>query len=154
MKLNKIFNKSVLGILVFWALGASAQTDQDPVHWHFSSKKIDNKTFEIHATASIDYPWHIYSGATSGVVALPTTFKFNKNPFVGLVGSPKEIGEVLNEKEGSGEVKIYEKRVDFVQTAKLKRFGKTNVSGTVNYMACTQGRCLTPESKSFSVALK
>jgi thiol:disulfide interchange protein DsbD len=37
------------------------QPGKEPVKWDYSSKKIDESTYEISLTANVDPSWHIYS---------------------------------------------------------------------------------------------
>ena len=47
---------------------------QSPVSWTFSSKKIADKTFELHLTADIQSGWHLYSQEQpEDAIAIPTS---------------------------------------------------------------------------------
>src|SRR5690349_13671600 len=74
-------------------LAANAQPN--PVSWTFSSKKISDKTYEIHLTANIEAGWHLYSQAQpDDAVALPTDFKLNSNPLLSFEGKIREVGKM------------------------------------------------------------
>jgi thiol:disulfide interchange protein DsbD len=127
---------------------------QKVVQWKYSSKKIADKTYEVHISASINDGWHIYSQFTPmDGPSLPTSFQFNKNPLITLAGNVKEMGTLVTKHEELFDVnlKYYRNKVDFVQVVKLKNNIKTNVTGTLEFMACTDERCLLPESITFSV---
>jgi thiol:disulfide interchange protein DsbD len=125
---------------------------QNPVHWHFSTKKIQDKTYEIHFTATIDPPWHIYAQDNDKDATLPTGFTFKPNPFVELPGKIKEIGTLKTEKMSDLTIKYYEEDVDFVQVVKLKTNLKTSLSGKIEFMACTE-HCLPPDERTFSITI-
>jgi thiol:disulfide interchange protein DsbD len=124
------------------------------VDWKYSANKIADKTYKLHITATIDDGWHIYSQNTpKDGPSLPTSFKFNKNPLVMLTGKVKEIGTLVTKHEEVLDVnlKYYRNKVDFVQVVKLKNNVKTNVTGSIEFMACTDEGCLLPESLPFSI---
>lgn len=141
-------------LLIIVALNAKAQIE-DPVRWHFSVRKISELTFEIHFTAAIEQPWHIYAQDNSEEIVKPTSFNFTKNPLTHLDVKIREIGILKIEKDTTSGVRLkyYENRVDFVQVLNLKSKVKTNIAGTIEYMACSNGRCLSPKEKEFSIAI-
>ena len=128
---------------------------QDPVHWTATSKKIADKTYEIHLTANIDNKWHIYSQTTPDGGPIPTNISFTKNPLITLDGSAKEVGklEQHNEPLFGVDVKQFSNKVDFVQVVKMKANVKTSVSVAVEFMVCNDHECLPPSTKKFTVAL-
>jgi thiol:disulfide interchange protein DsbD len=145
---------SVLLLAFFMVAGAEAQVN--PVNWTFSSKKIDDKTFELHMTATIQDGWHLYSQVQpEDAIAIPTGFKINNNPLVQLDGKVKEIGkmEKFHDKKLDLSANQYSKSVNFVQVVKLRGSAKTNVSGSVTYQTCDDERCLPPKTVKFSIAL-
>lgn len=135
-------------------MGLSTQA-QDPVKWTFSSKKIDDKTYEVHLTATVQSPWTIYSQTTPEGGPLPTSFTFSKNPLLILSGKVKEVGTLHKKHEEVFGVDVfyYKDKVDFVQVVKLKTKAKTNLSGKLEYMACDEEQCLPPKEVSFSISL-
>lgn len=135
---------------------AGAEAQVNPVNWTFSSKKIDDKTFELHMTATIQDGWHLYSQVQpEDAIAIPTGFKINNNPLVQLDGKVKEIGkmEKFHDKKLDLSANQYSKSVNFVQVVKLRGSAKTNVSGSVTYQTCDDERCLPPKTVKFSIAL-
>ncbi len=128
---------------------------QNPVDWTVSSKKIADKTYEIHLTATINKGWHVYSQTTPDGGPIPTSISFTKNPLLTLQGKSKEVGklEQHNEPLFGVDVKQFSDRVDFVQVIKLKAAVKTSVDVAVEYMVCNDKQCLPPSTKKFSIAL-
>jgi len=135
---------------------SSAMPQVDPVNWKFTSKKIADNTYEIHFTATIEDPWHIYSQNMVEGGPIPTSISFSKNPLVTLSGKPKEIGKMVEKYEDVFEMKVkyYSNKVDFVQVVKLKSNVKTNVNGAIEYMVCTNEECLPPQTKNFNVTIQ
>ncbi len=128
---------------------------QDPVNWTATSKKIADKTYEIHLIANIEDGWHIYSQTTPAGGPIPTNISFTKNPLLVLQGTAKEVGklEQHNEPLFGVDVKQFSDKVDFVQVVKVKASVKTSMSVSVEFMVCNDRQCLPPTTKKFTVAL-
>lgn len=139
-------------------LGISAAHAQlNPVSWSFSSKKIADKTYEIHLTATMQSGWHLYSQVQpEDAIAIPTGFKINSNPLMALEGKIKEVGKMEKFHDAKLEVSAnqYADKVDFVQVVKLKANVKTNLTGSVEYQTCDDKKCLPPRTVNFSIAVK
>ena len=128
---------------------------QNPVEWSATSKKISDKTYEVHITATIDNGWHIYSQTTPDGGPIPTSITFTKNPLVIVEGKAKEVGKLEKHHEPlfRVDVKQFSKTVDFVQLVKLKAPVKTSMNVAVEFMVCNDKQCLPPSTRKFSVAL-
>ncbi|GAA0524260.1 protein-disulfide reductase DsbD domain-containing protein [Chitinophaga japonensis] len=147
--------KKLLTALLLFALPvlASAQIE-NPVKWSFASKKINDKTYELHITATIEPGWHLYA-QDAGEGPVPTSFKFSKNPLVATTGSPKEDGKLHKafDKNFDSELKYYENKVNFVQTVTVRGKAATKVKGSVEYMVCDDHQCLPPKEVEFSIGV-
>lgn len=141
-----------LGLLLIAGTIVVAQSNKQ-VQWTFSAKKIADKVYEVHATATINDAYHLYAQVVGVEGPLPTTFTFTKNPLVAIDGKPKEVGKVVKKNEAvwGGVVNYYEKTVDFVQVVKLKSNIKTDLAGAVEFMVCNESLCLPPSSVAFKV---
>jgi thiol:disulfide interchange protein DsbD len=127
------------------------------VSWSFNSKKISEKTYEVHLTANIQSGWHLYSqDQPSDAVALPTNVTINNNPLLKIDGKVKEVGsmEKFQDKNLGISAHQYSNKVDFVQVVKIKSNAKTNVSGSVEFQTCNDKKCLPPKTVNFDIALK
>jgi thiol:disulfide interchange protein DsbD len=129
---------------------------QNPVSWTATSKKISDKTYEIHLTATINKGWHIYSQTTPEGGPIATSISFTKNPLLLFEGNAKEVGklEQKNEPLFGVDVKQFSNKVDFVQVVKLKAHVNTAAKVVVEFMVCNDRQCLPPSTKTFSLALK
>lgn len=147
--------KAITSFGLFLLITLSARA-QGVVNWSFSAKKTGDMTYEVHLTAQVDEPWHIYSQSSPPGGPLPTKITFLKNPLVMLSGKVQEIGdmEMYHDEIFDVDVYSYTEEVDFVQTIKLKNNVKTHLSGTVEFMACTREQCLTPATMKFTVKLQ
>lgn len=129
---------------------------QNPVNWTYSAKKLDDKTYEVHLTATIQKGWHLYSQKQpKDAIAEPTSFAFAKSPLLKLEGKVEEKGtlEKYKDKVLGIYAHHYSNTVDFVQVVKLKAKTKTAVTGTLAYQTCNDQKCLPPKSLPFSIAL-
>jgi thiol:disulfide interchange protein DsbD len=143
----------VLALSLFLAVFAATAQSNKEVKWVFSAKKIADKTYEVHLTASINGDWHLYAQNVGVDGPVPTTFTFTKNPLLSFDGKVKELGKVIKKKEEvwGGVVNYYENTVDFVQVVKIKGNAKTSLAGKVEFMVCNDSRCLPPAEIPFSI---
>ena len=128
----------------------------DPIKWSYSSKKIADKTYEIHLIATVQNTWHLYSQIQpEDAINQPTEIIFKKNPLISCSGKIKEIGKMKLFKDEKLKISAnqYADRVDFVQIIKLKANVKTNIIGSVEYQTCNDKKCLPPKKIDFTVAI-
>jgi len=142
---------TLLTILVFIALNSFAQI-LDPVKWNFKTEPISGNEFNLVFEAKMDEGWYVYSQVIDGDGPIPTSFSFDKNGKVSLIGKPSETGDKI--KEGMDEVfgidiKKFGKRAVFKQKVSVTD-RTTKVTGTLEYMTCDDERCLPPTEVNFS----
>lgn len=129
---------------------------QNPVSWAFTSKKISDKVYELHLTATIQPGWHLYSQKQpEDAIAQPTSFTFNNNPLLNFDGTVKELGKVEKYTDKVLDVSAYQysNKVKFVQVVKLKGKVKTAVTGKLEFQTCDDKKCLPPKTIPFTIAL-
>lgn len=143
-----------LGLFIFSVTIAAAQSNKQ-VQWTYSSKKIAEKTYEVHMKADINGNYHMYSQNVGVDGPLPTVFTFVKNPLVVFDTKTKEVGKVVSKYEDAwkGSTRYYEKSVEFIQVVKVRNNAKTNVAGRVEFMVCNESQCLPPSEVNFSIAV-
>jgi Disulphide bond corrector protein DsbC len=141
--------------VLFLSIASFAQ-EAPPVDWNFSAVKVSEGKYEVKLVATMKGSWHIYSSTTPEGGPIPTTVTFTKNPLTTLNGKIKEVGKMEKhfEKVFDLDTRYYNSKVEFVQLVNLKGKAKTNLAGTVEYMACTDQQCLPPKEIPFSIALK
>lgn len=129
-----------------------AQSSKE-VNWTYSAKKIADKTYEVHMTATIGGDYHMYAQDAGGDGPIPTTFTFTKSPLFVLDGAVKEKGQLVKKFESAWnhDVKYYERSVDFVQVIRLKSHVKTSLAGKVEFMVCNDHECLPPADVDIKV---
>ena len=146
-----------LGVILIFMVGSVNAQMLNPVQWTFTSKKLADKSYEIHLTANIQSSWHLYSQTQpADAINIPTAIAFNSNPLVSLNGKTKEDGkmEVYKDKRLGITANQYMDKVDFIQKVKLKVNAKTNISGSIEYQTCDDKKCLPPKKITFNLALK
>ena len=149
--------RTIIFIWVFISGVLSVNAQLNPVNWKFTSKKIADKTYEIHLTATMQSGWHLFSQVQpEDAVANPTEFKINSNPLVTLNGKIKEIGNMEKFHDAKLDISAnqYANKVDFVQVVKLKNNVKTSITGSVEYQTCDDKKCLPPKTVTFSIPVK
>ena len=151
MNMKKIF--LVAFALILFLFKGTAQIE-NPLEWTYSAKKIGNKQYEVHFTATIEGKWHIYA-QDAGEGPEPTSFVFNKNPLIKLIGKVNEFGklETSFDKNFNSTLKFYNKKVDFVQKISLKSSASTVLKGTITFMVCNDNKCLPPKDVPFSIKI-
>jgi thiol:disulfide interchange protein DsbD len=141
-----------VAVFVLLSLTSVAQSSKQ-VRWVYSAKKIADKTYEVHMTATINGDYHLYAQDAGGDGPIPTSFTFTKSPLMTLDGKVRESGTLIRKFESawSHDVKYYEKTVDFVQVVKLKANIRTDLAGKVEFMVCNDRQCLPPAEVEIKV---
>lgn len=142
-------------ILIFLASFSLSAVAQNPVTWKYTTRKIAEKTYEVHITANVADPWHIYSQSTPEGGPVATQITFRKNPLVTTVGVIKENGKLRTKYEEvfGVDVKFFDGAVDFVQIINLKLPVKTNLTGSIEFMLCNDHECMPPATVPFSIPI-
>jgi thiol:disulfide interchange protein DsbD len=151
--MNKIYMKKIItGIFLLLFAGYANAQILNPVIWTYSAKKIADKTYELHITATIDGNWHLYA-QDAGEGPEPTTIAFTANPLITFDGNVKEIGKMEKsyDRNFNSVLKYYANKVDFVQKIKVRTDIATAVKGTVTFMVCNDRKCLPPRDVPFTI---
>ena len=125
------------------------------VNWTWNAKKIGDRTYEVHMTATIGGDYHLYAQDAGGDGPIATAFTFNKSPLFTLSGVVKEDGKLVKKYEEAWkhDVRYYEKTVDFVQVVQLKSNVKTSLAGKVEFMVCDDRQCLPPSDIDIKIPI-
>ncbi|MGN6164942.1 MAG: protein-disulfide reductase DsbD domain-containing protein [Flavisolibacter sp.] len=148
--------KLVFILLTVFSIGIASAQNLNPVSWNFSSKKINDKEYELQMTATIQQGWHLYSQTQpEDAIAQPTSFDFNKNPLLDLNGKVKEVGKMEKYRDEKLDISAnqYSNKVVFVQRVKMKGKAKTAITGKLEFQTCNDERCLPSKTVNFSIAL-
>lgn len=150
----RILKYLIVAAIVLVNFAAKAQI-LNPVTWSWKAEPLGNCEYNIVLTATIDPKWHVYSQNINGEGPIPTSFKFDKNKDIQLIGKVAEAGGKVH--EGFDPVfeinlKYFENKM--VCTQKVKVGACTVLKGSLEYMVCDDSHCLPPEEIMFSVDLK
>lgn len=121
---------------------------QQEVSWSYSYNETNH---EVELTATMADGWHIYSQhQDSPFGPIPTSFAFEKNKSLKIVGSTEEPAPVEKfDPNFEEEVAYFEANVTFKQSVKVKK--KTSLKGSVTYMVCNSSMCLPPVDEVFEI---
>jgi Disulphide bond corrector protein DsbC len=139
----------------FTVPGAPVAAAPPAVTWTFTAKKIAEKTYELHMTATIISGYHLYAQVNNAEGPVPTTFTFVKNPLLEYTGKVKEVGTLVSKLEPVWGFKVnyFENKVDFVQIVKSKVTAIVDAKGIVNFMVCNDKKCLPPRDVNFDIKI-
>jgi len=148
-------NKKVLSffILLFVFISLKAQI-YNPVSWTFSQKALPNNETELSFIATIEPGWHMYSQFLPAGGPIVTSFKYDKNAAVQIIGKvsePKPTEEF--DKNFNMTLKYFSVRAIFKQIIKVNA-AKTVLKGTIEFMSCNDSQCTPPQEQDFEFALK
>jgi hypothetical protein len=141
--------------LAFLSTGPAIAQSNKQVSWVWSAKKIGDRTYDVHMTATIGGDFHLYAQDAGGDGPIATSFTFSKSPLFILDGAVKENGKLVLKYEDAWKhnVRYYERTVDFVQVVKLKSNVKTSLAGKVEFMVCNDHECLPPADIDIKVPI-
>ena len=126
---------------------------QKPVKWTFEQKKNSDTEYDLVFKAALDKDWHIYSQFLKGDGPIPTSFTFDKNDNIELVGKVKEESPKRREHKepvfDNMTVVDFSETVTFTQRVKIKDITKP-ITGALEYQACNNEMCLPPEAIKYS----
>lgn len=136
-------------ILALVGLNTSAQIF-NPVKWNFSAEQIEGDKYKLIFSADIEKTWHLYANHLSsdeGPVA--TSFYFDKKEHF------KTIGDIVDGKVITKYDKVFEMELAYYEgkavfTQEVLWTGNEPVTGELEFMVCTEERCLPPEIVAFS----
>ena len=88
----------LFAVAVFMSHLVIAQSSKQ-VQWAYTAKKVADKTYEVHMTATINGDYHIYAQDAGGDGPVATSFNFVKTPLLLLDGNVKESGKLIKKFE-------------------------------------------------------
>ncbi len=142
-----------LGLAGLMSFGhASAQMD-DPVQWSASTRKIDDKKFEVIITAQIAKGWHLYSTKLPEGGPLPTNFSFDKPNGYKLIGGVKEVSKSKTEHDEvfNLDLSFFEGEAKFSQLIELTS-AEASININIEFQACYADKCIYLEKTVNTVA--
>lgn len=127
----------------------------DPVKWTFEKESLANNEYNLVFNATIEDGWYVYSQFLEPDGPIPTSFTYEENNGVTIIGKISENSLVTKE----GFDKMFEMNVKkFGKTATFKQKVKitegANIKGYLEYMTCDDEKCLPPEYVEFTFDFK
>ncbi|MCB0521880.1 MAG: sugar transporter [Lewinellaceae bacterium] len=127
----------------------------NPVKWTYESRKAGDGEYDLVFTAHIQEGWYVYSQfLESDEGPVRTTFTFDENSQVELVGNCKEDGHKY---EGFDEL-FYMNIIKFsgepMFTQRVKIKAPTTLTGHLEFMTCDNEKCLPPKEVEFRFGLE
>ena len=123
----------------------------EPVTWTFATRRLDDSTYALTATAAIAPGWNIYAQDVADGGPIPTTFHFDATEGVRLDGAVTEAGTRkagIDPVFGVHVAKLLAPTATFEQRVVLRDPGAT-VTGYLEFMSCDQEQCLPPQDVRF-----
>jgi len=141
-------------LTVLLTLNFAQAQDMDPVQWKVEKLSETETEVEVAFIADIKTGWSIYSQTTGDDGPIPTSFEFEANKNVELIGNVIETTEVQTAYDELFEVEVSKMKgkAVFVQKIKKNKDGST-LSGIITYMCCDNNRCLPPKDVEFNLDL-
>ena len=143
--------KAIVTLFLFFSTVLTFAQILEPVKWAFESNKVSDTEYELIFTADIDENWAVYSQFIGDDGPIPTTFVFDENENIELIGGVAESDENKVTKYDpvfEMELSKFFKKAVFTQKVKLSK-DNTTIKGSLTYMTCDDEQCLPPTDEPF-----
>lgn len=142
-------------LFIVLCINASLCQGQSPAKWLFTARPISGSEVELMLTVTLEPGWHIYSQFMRDDGPLPTMFTFDSSKDYILLGKVEEKStpEKIFNQIFMIDLIWFSGTVVFTQKARLFTH-TTNIKGKVEFMVCTNDRCLSPDMIEFSIEAK
>lgn len=126
-----------------------------PVKWTFRAEKKAEGSYDIIAEAVIDEGWHIYGPGTHQEGSpVPTSLIVTADASNTLDGKIMDQSSArVEEHDKYFDMQVVKFKHDARITQSIKSSSPKTVSGSLEFMACDQSRCLAPEFLEFTIDL-
>lgn len=143
----------VLSLMVLLSFQARGQYFTQPVSWRGSVEKADENLYDLTFVATMGPEWHIYDMEKYEGGPNPTTLELKLPEGVKAVGMPYIKSKVVKSYDNAFkmEVGVCSSPVVIVQRVEASSGGE--VISTIEWQACKDGQCLTPEEKTIRLVL-
>lgn len=150
-----IYMKKVCLFAFAFLVAASAFAQLNPVKWSYEALKTGDGEYDLVFKAHITDGWYVYSqNLESDEGPIPTSFTFQENALVQMVGKTVEAGPKHEGYDDIFEMNVikYSGQPTFTQHVRIK--SPTVLTGSVEYMTCDKNRCLPPVNIDFTFTLQ
>jgi len=148
-------NKLVLLAALFLLTNQLSAQFENPVTWKYKLSEPVDGNQEIVFTALINSPWHVYAIKLEKDGPIPTTFTFEPNASVKLVGELKELTKpIVKYDEGFRfDVGMYAKKASFSQVVRNLSDKPVQLKLGVEFQCCNDETCLPPYIHEMEITL-
>ena len=139
-------------VAAFVATPVLAQTEV--VTWKTKVTHVKDDVYRVTFEANIQAGWHIYDLGPYENGPIATTFDFEKNANVELVGKVKPVKPTPRHMDDvwGMEIGYFEGKPGFTQDVKLKG-DKATLKGVIEWQSCNDESCLPPGDYEFSIEI-
>lgn len=132
-----------------------AKIDHDsPISWSYQVNELKRGELEIVFKAKLDAGWHLYSQFIPDGGPIPTTFYFEENDEIKLVGKPSENGKKVSKYDDIFGMNLtwFDDSVSFIQIVEVADRNHI-LKGSFEFMMCDDEACLPPDEVIFEIDL-
>lgn len=143
-----------LPIFLCFLTGTAIQAQHNPVTWTFEAENKGEQLYAVHASATVEEGWYVYSQFLDDAGPVPTELSFDQED-VTPQGKALETGKKVSgydEIFGMDIVKFKEEAT-FTQEVQVAASVK-QVTGGVTFMVCNDEQCLPPRREAFFINLQ
>lgn len=149
------FIYAFVGLIIGTVVGSAAPAPENVI-WTTEIEQVSETSGVLVITAKIESGWHIYGTEMpeiEGMTTNPTTITINPQPGLVLDGGiePSQPAKNHLDQMMSLELPWWEGNVTFRQKFHLEGIKGADITGRINYMACTASACTPPTPVDFSV---
>lgn len=144
----------MLTLVAAFVAGPVLAQPQQVVTWKVKVEHVKDDVFRVTFDADIPSGWHIYDLGPYENGPIATSFAFEKNAAVELVGKVKPVKPTprhFDEVWGM-DIGYFVGKNSFTQEVKLKG-EKATLKGLIEWQSCTDESCLPPGEHEFSLEL-
>ena len=125
-----------------------------PVKWFFEQKQLDDNTYELICSTSIDDGWYMYSQTIPAGGPLSTYFEITVPEGVELIGGVEEGGNVKTMYDKVFDMELVKFKQEAIFTQKVQANSGTGlIPFYIEYVSCNDKMCLNPTSLEISFDL-
>jgi thiol:disulfide interchange protein len=149
MKRTVLFTLTVFVLTAF----SGAQVVK-PVKWTFQTRPVDDQHVDLVFKASIKEPWHMYGINIPENGPIPFSITFAEKKGFTVNGKPTQSPkpEIVDDKVFNMKLELHHKEVTFTQRIKKTGTDSIILSGTLEYMTCSDMQCV-PGDQDFTFRL-
>lgn len=145
---NKIYHMLIKRLFIALFLFTLGQTITaqviNPVKWSFSTKPAGKDQVDLVFKATISKPWHMYGLNIPEGGPIPASISFTDTKGFTLAGKPTQSPkpEIVDDPIFNMQLELHDGEVTFTQRIKKTQADSVIVSGTLEFMTCSDMQCV------------